>query len=1264
MHAKQSYFGSMIPSSAFALPGIALALAVLTGFSVPASGQLMVDFNSTTQDGGPTLQDGYQAYNAAHENAGTFTTQNFTAFGTTITVTPGWPNTTDARVRQMIDRAAGNDNNWGGDKLDLLTDWLGIDSRTANGGNGNWTRDVGSTPTYMTLDLGGLPAGSYQWTSYHHDTENVWCDFQVEVSIDGGTTYGPPIDMQMTDSTAGGNPASPLAYTGNPDPDPRNLPSTLTLPFDANGIHHVVFRFTCFADGVDPQAVHKQLFGINGFDLDSYSPFPSISRQPLGMELILGETLSLSVSARASLPVSLQWRKDEIPLSGANQTNYTFNIAVPTDAGVYDVIASTAVGSVTSDTAVVSVGLPDIDPPSQIVFSGFPADFSITMPSNGQSYTYAWSGPSGPLAGATNPAYGLTEVTVAEAGTYTVDVTLGSDTLSQTTTVIVPNPPTESYPNTIKSEGPIGYWRLGESMGVTYAMDETSPYLPFYAGGSTQFEQPGVILGDTNTSARFNGTADTALTGESYSSHVNTAQFSVEFWAHPTGGTGRRMAMCSRDVLSELTWVEGYEIGLNTDGRWEFRTGRGMVPAQETSWNILEGPAAVMGEWEHVVASYDGADMVLYLAGVPAATLTNVTLTAQQYWPARIGGGRSELTTAQDVFVGALDEVAYYNRALTPGEILDHYAASRDVTTMPVITEHPAPQAALIGGQAVFEVTVVSGSYPSFQWQKEGVPLEGATSQTLVLDPVEYTEAGYYEVVVSNNVGAVLSDPALLVPLLDNIGTFVLPDNSNTVLTRDDSSDWFVVEDAVAADTQGKWNRRGVFTINPGFSPWGFQGVANSELAGDLELRTTLSGLNPNTDYAVWTFFSDKAGPPEFSRILSGFDGEELTLFTQNSALDTGFIAQSEADPWPVYQCYLGVRTSDIHGNIRVLADFAPSAGRTIYQGVGYQLAFPTAEPPVISVDPVSEAALIGSNATFTVAAGSLLPMEYQWQVNGTDLVGETNITLNLSGVQKADAGKYRVLVSNTEGSTASAEANLVVLVDYVGTLVLPDSGNTVLTRNGSSDWRASTLADAMANGQWMTRPEFAVPTLPSMTEGYFATSSMEVSGDLKIRTTLTSLTPGEEYAVWVLYSFPPGGTANRIAAALDGDILTTWDDGLGQYTGHPSTTAGWALYQGFLGVRAADPSGEIRAVVDFRGLSNSAYNGLGYQLAVLPSDSVEVMIDSLGGTLTLSWPAGSGVLQESEDLTDPTGWQDVPGATSPYVIPATGSDKVYRMLR
>ncbi|MEO6035610.1 MAG: FG-GAP-like repeat-containing protein [Verrucomicrobiota bacterium] len=52
----------------------------------------------------------------------------------------------------------------------------------------------------------------------------------------------------------------------------------------------------------------------------------------------------------------------------------------------------------------------------------------------------------------------------------------------------------------------------------------------------------------------------------------------------------------------------------------------------------------------------------------------------------------------------------------------------------------------------------------------------------------------------------------------------------------------------------------------------------------------------------------------------------------------------------------------------------------------------------------------------------------YQWQVNGTNIVGATNSSLTLSNVQPANAGSYSVTVTNLAGSVTSSNAVLTVI--------------------------------------------------------------------------------------------------------------------------------------------------------------------------------------------------------------------------------------------
>jgi hypothetical protein len=246
----------------------AIALCA-TAWTVPVTAQnLWVDFNSTTQDGGPTNQDGYQPYNAGHEVSEDFVAQSYAAFGTNVSLTPDWPDTTDNRVEQMIDRAPGNDANWQGAKLNLLTDFIGIDTRTASGGNGDYDGVTGS-PTRMTFTLSGVPAGDYTWRSYHHDTENIHTPFTVAYSVDGGATFATVGEFKGTNSSPNSNPPAPEIFSGAGGMDPAMLSSTVNFGLSATGSDRVL-QFTPLAG----TAVHTQILAVNGFEL-SVVPEPS-----------------------------------------------------------------------------------------------------------------------------------------------------------------------------------------------------------------------------------------------------------------------------------------------------------------------------------------------------------------------------------------------------------------------------------------------------------------------------------------------------------------------------------------------------------------------------------------------------------------------------------------------------------------------------------------------------------------------------------------------------------------------------------------------------------------------------------------------------------------------------------------------------------------------------------------------------------------------------------------------------------------------------
>jgi hypothetical protein len=81
----------------------------------------------------------------------------------------------------------------------------------------------------------------------------------------------------------------------------------------------------------------------------------------------------------------------------------------------------------------------------------------------------------------------------------------------------------------------------------------------------------------------------------------------------------------------------------------------------------------------------------------------------------------------------------------------------------PVITMQPQGTVGYWGMSAHFSVAAEGVPEPCYLWYKDGFPIPWATNASISLANLDFTYAGSYWVVVSNCVGTVTSDSALLV---------------------------------------------------------------------------------------------------------------------------------------------------------------------------------------------------------------------------------------------------------------------------------------------------------------------------------------------------------------------------------------------------------------------------------------------------------------------------------------------------------------------
>lgn len=215
------------------------------------------------------------------------------------------------------------------------------------------------------------------------------------------------------------------------------------------------------------------------------------------------------------------------------------------------------------------------------------------------------------------------------------------------------------YRDVVLADGPLAYYRLGESVGPT-ARDETGRFDGTYRGACA-LGAAGAIGGDADTAVAFDDDCTVDL-GDRFA-FADKAPFTVEAWVM-SAGQGNYQHVFTRQ-LRVGSPVDGYALLLNTPTTAlaeRFTSGAGA----QTDPSTL--PA---GKLAHVVLTYDGAALRLYADGAPPSIVGDDRVMSTLGAKAFIGS-----TGGGNYFSGVIDEVAIYDKALTPDRIEAHRKAA------------------------------------------------------------------------------------------------------------------------------------------------------------------------------------------------------------------------------------------------------------------------------------------------------------------------------------------------------------------------------------------------------------------------------------------------------------------------------------------------------------------------------------------------------------------------------------------------------------
>ena len=174
---------------------------------------------------------------------------------------------------------------------------------------------------------------------------------------------------------------------------------------------------------------------------------------------------------------------------------------------------------------------------------------------------------------------------------------------------------------------------------------------------------------------------------------------------------------------------------------------------------------------------------------------------------------------------------------------------SCETSTAPTITTQPSSVSVSEGSTASFSVVASGSGTLSYQWRKDGSEISGATSSSYSIASVAGSDAGSYDVVVSNSAGSVTSSTATLTVTTTTSGTLSaeVASAAETFLGTLTSSQKSTAQLSWDLDTARHWSNLPAQLVSRNGLSWGSLSSTQKTAASTL-IGTALS----STGQTLW----------------------------------------------------------------------------------------------------------------------------------------------------------------------------------------------------------------------------------------------------------------------------------------------------------------------------------------------------------------------------------------------------------------------------
>ncbi|MBN1990908.1 MAG: immunoglobulin domain-containing protein [Bacteroidales bacterium] len=808
--------------------------------------------------------------------------------------------------------------------------------------------------------------------------------------------------------------------------------------------------------------------------------------QPTSTAVCAGSDATFSVAITGDI-TGYQWQRDIgagfVPIAGATNASYTLSTATTGDDGNYRCLVNTTnCGNVYSNEATLTVtpatAITTQPEAAKHACVGSTVSFSVTATGSGLTYQWYKNGVS-MGAGATTSTLTLTNITAADAASYTCEVTSacgGTITSDQgiltidTTPVISVHPQSKNVCENSATQltvslssgtNPVYQWYF-DNGGGSVAVGINSPIhdIPVF-GAANQGDYRVTITNGCGTF--FSQTASLAL----------VQNFTITTQPSNTN-------VCEGATAT-------FTVAANQPVTYQWRRNGVDIAGATSASLVLNNVAAADNGAQYSCLLTNECGSQVSNAGTLSVS-TSVAITQQPQSEAVCLGEPLTLNTVatgtnlsyqwykNGVSLGAGATAAAYNiAAFAAGDVGTYYCivsngcgsiqSSNANITQGVVTSitNPTDISICEGTDATFSITA-TGSNLSYEWRKNDIPITddgritGATTISLSIANTVLSDEGTYNVVVTGSCGLPATSTGAYLDITAKPVITAGPDPQTVCDGTDVSFSVVATGDAltyqwqrntvnIGGATNPTLNLVAVTDANEGIyrcivtNSCGFVTSTSAELIVDdnVVVNTQPSAVT-SCEGSTVTFTANVSGPSTMA--LQWFKG--VTPISNSAringatlqSLSIGNITSADAgDYWLQVQSTCGNTVTN-------------AATLTVHERIGI-----TQQPQSITVCPA------GTLNLSIIATGTVTT--YQWLHNGAP-VGTNSPTLTISPFNAADAGSYTCELTNICETVVSDVATVTAGVTTTAAIV----GDVTACENGNANL-AVTSAGTGLTYQW-----------------------------------------------------------------------------------------------------------------------------------------------------------------------------------------------------